>query len=79
MSAPRLNCRETFMRLDDYLDRELTAAEMKLVEEHLAQCATCAGEFGVEKELLDGIRARLARLRMPEELKAKIFASLDRP
>ena len=78
MSEPKLNCSETFMRLDDYLDRELTAGEMKAVEGHLAQCAACAGEFGVEKELLDGIRARLGRLRMPEALKAKIFASLDR-
>lgn len=78
MSAPKLNCSEAFMRLDDYLDRELTAAEMTQVEEHLEQCATCAGEFGVEKALLDTIREKLARLRMPEDLKAKIFASLDR-
>jgi anti-sigma factor (TIGR02949 family) len=78
VSEPLLSCQETFRRLDDYLDRELSAQDMVAVEAHLRACAICAPEFEVERELLDAIRARLTRLRVPEELKARISALLDR-
>lgn len=78
MSEPLLSCTETFRRLDDYMDRELSAEETVAVEAHLRACAMCSGEFEVERELLDAIRARLTRLRVPQELKARISALLDR-
>lgn len=78
MNEPLLSCSETFRRLDDYLDRELSAEEAVAVETHLRACAMCSGEFEVERELLDAIRSRLTRLRVPDELKAKISALLSR-
>lgn len=77
MSAPELNCTETFRRLDDFVDRELDAGELAAVEAHLSRCAECAGEFGAEREIMAAIRAKLAHLRMPQDLKAKISARLD--
>ncbi len=78
MSAPRLTCRETFLKLDDYVDRELAPDEIAAVEAHLGRCAECAGEFGVERDILVAIRGKLAHLRAPQGLKAKISALLDR-
>ena len=76
MSTEPLNCAETVRRLDDYVDRELSAEELAAVEEHLEQCALCAGEFVVERELLDEIRVKLTRLRMPAGLMARISSRL---
>lgn len=77
MTDPALSCSETFRRLDDYLDRELRPDEMTAVEAHLRRCTECAGEFDVERDLLTSIRDKLARLRVPPELRARIAAQLD--
>jgi mycothiol system anti-sigma-R factor len=71
-----ISCAETFRRLDDYLDRELTAEELKLVEEHLELCAICAAEFKLEREVLEDIRAKLCRIALPDGLRARISARL---
>ncbi len=76
MNVNRLNCEQTFARLDDYLDRELTPAELAEVAQHLERCVVCAGEFGVEARLLEEIRLKLRRVRAPAELMAKIEARL---
>ena len=76
---PSFDCDETFRRLDDYLDRELSEAETAAVEEHLRGCLRCSEEFSVERELLDGIKAKLSRLRVPDRLKSRIAALLSEP
>ena len=72
-----LNCAETFRRLDDYVDRELSTEEYTAVAAHLEQCAICAGEFAVERDLLDQIRGKLTRVRMPADLMARIVSRLS--
>jgi mycothiol system anti-sigma-R factor len=71
-----LTCAETFAHLDDYLDRELSAADLAEVEYHLERCAVCSEEFGVEKELLADLKAKLNRVRMPDGLRERIAARL---
>jgi len=71
-----LDCRETFSRVDDYLDRELSAEEQRAVEEHLERCAMCAEEFRIERAVLDDLRAKLRRVRAPEGLLGRISARL---
>jgi mycothiol system anti-sigma-R factor len=68
----RLTCEETFRRLDDYLDRELSADEMVLVEQHLRTCAACAGEYAFEAGVLRTIRSKLHRLHAPPALRDRI-------
>lgn len=68
----RLTCEETFRRLDDYLDRELSADEMALVEQHLHTCEACAGEYAFEAGVLRTIRAKLQRLHAPPALQSTI-------
>jgi anti-sigma factor (TIGR02949 family) len=74
----RYTCEETFVRLDDYLDRELTAEEMELVRQHLETCVVCAAEYSFEGGLLQEIRSRLERLAAPADLLQKVRGALNR-
>lgn len=77
MSAPdRYTCEEAFARISDYLDRALSAEEMRLVREHLETCAVCAREFGYEASVLDGIRKKLDHIDLPADLIARISRKL---
>ena len=72
----RYTCEEAFRRLDDYLDRELSAEEMRLVHEHLDICAGCAREFNFEASVLRGVREKLRQINLPDSLQARILAAL---
>ena len=73
----RISCSETLLRLDDFVDRALSPAELELVEEHLLECVQCATKFRFEASVLDAIRARLSRLAAPEQLLRSIRERLD--
>lgn len=72
----RYTCDEVLRRLDDYLDRALTAGEIHRVEEHLADCLACASAARFERTLIEGIRARLRRVAVPAELRQLIHTRL---
>lgn len=72
----RYTCEETFRRLNDYLDRELSAHEMQLVREHLEICAVCAREFAFEESVLKEVRAKVQRIAAPPDLLAKVSLAL---
>ena len=78
MSSPdRLDCHETFRLLDDYLDRELSVDEQRLVEQHLEECARCSSEFSFEANVLEQIRLKIKRVDLPADLLQKIRSRLD--
>jgi anti-sigma factor (TIGR02949 family) len=68
----RISCSEMVFRLDDFVDRSLSAAELELVEEHLLECAECARKFRFEASLVESLRERLSRIAAPDELLARI-------
>ncbi|AHG89421.1 putative transmembrane anti-sigma factor [Gemmatirosa kalamazoonensis] len=74
----RLTCEEAFRRLDDFLDRELSAAETELVHEHLEICAGCAREFRFEASVLRGVRAKLRQIEvtLPAGLRDRVLRAL---
>jgi hypothetical protein len=72
----RYTCQETFDRLNDYLDRELSPDEMRLVIEHLEVCAFCALEFKFEARLIQEVRAKLHALPAPPSLLEKVRGAL---
>lgn len=72
----RFTCEEVFARLDDYLDRELSADDMRMIREHLETCAACAGEHRFELGVLDGVREKLRRLSVPSDLMARIASRI---
>lgn len=73
----RISCSEMVLRLDDYLDRALGPADLELVEEHLLECAKCAEKFRFETSLIDGLRDRLSRIALPEQLARRIRERLE--
>jgi anti-sigma factor (TIGR02949 family) len=74
----RYTCQETFARLDDYLDRELTPEEMRRVVEHLEVCAYCMLEFQFEARLLQEVRAKVRAIPAPEGLLDRIRGAIGR-
>jgi anti-sigma factor (TIGR02949 family) len=80
MSDPldRITCESAFRRLDDFLDRQLSPDEMRLVEEHLHICAECTREFTFEASVLAGVRQKLASIAVPGDLLARISAQINR-
>jgi anti-sigma factor (TIGR02949 family) len=76
----RFTCEEAFRRLDDFLDRELSAQEMELVREHLEICEGCAREFRFEASVLNGVRAKMRQVETSVEttaaLQARVLAAL---
>jgi anti-sigma factor (TIGR02949 family) len=78
MAGPtRLTCEEVFDRLDDFLDRELSPEEIRLVEEHLETCAACAGEHRFESRVLESVRSKLRRITLPAALRGEILRRLS--
>lgn len=73
----RLTCEEVFARLDDFLDRELSPEQMRLVNEHLDTCAACASEHRFERQVVDSVRAKLQRIELPADLRQSILARLS--
>ncbi len=82
MSSPdhldRVTCEDAFRRIDDFLDRELSADEQERIRGHLEICAACASEFEFERSVIDGVKMKLRRVRVPSDLMAKISAMLAR-
>lgn len=74
----RLSCEEVFRRLDDFLDRELSADEMQMVQTHLDVCAQCANEFDFERRTLDAVREKLQRIEAPADLRRRIARAIDK-
>ena len=72
----RKTCEDAFRRLDDYLDRQLSADEMRLVEEHLHICDACTREFAFEASVLKGVKQKLGHLSAPPDLLSRILAQL---
>lgn len=78
MTLDRYTCLETVRRLDDYLDRELSAEERIEVERHLETCDGCLKRFQFEAAVLDELRAKLRRVSVPATLADRLRAALRR-
>ncbi len=72
----RFTCEDMFRRLDRFLDRTLSADELRLVRAHLELCATCASEYRFEESLLDELRVKLGRIEGPSDLMTRIRAAI---
>lgn len=74
---PGLTCTEVFNRLDDYLDRNLSAEEVALVARHLDDCAVCAREYRFEASVLECLKTRLRRIDIPPHLLSSVLLRLQ--
>lgn len=76
-SETQAACEAILRLLDDYIDRELSAADMHMVERHIADCLRCAGRYRFEASLIHEVRSRLRRISLPGDLMARIRLRLD--
>jgi anti-sigma factor (TIGR02949 family) len=76
MTLDRYTCLETVRRLDDYLDRELSAAERHEVERHLETCDRCLHRFRFEAAVVDQLRTKLRRVSVPNTLADRLRDAL---
>ena len=70
-------CEAILRRLDDYVDRELSPRDMRMVERHIEECLRCAGAYRFESGLIRAVRSRLRRTRLPGDLMARIRLRLE--
>ena len=68
----QMTCEETFRRLDDFLDHELSESECLLVQEHLEICAICAAKVKFEASIWSEVRTKLQRTAVPPGLREKV-------
>ena len=73
-----LSCHETFLRLNDYVDRELSPAEHDSVAAHLLECAKCASMFEFEADIMADLKAKLGRIQLPPSLKDRVLDAIER-
>ena len=76
MKPSAFDCRQAFSRLDDFVDRELTAEEMEQVKQHLELCQTCAMEFRFEAELIDAVKDKVRRVDLPPTLIEEVIEAI---
>ena len=66
------DCKAAYLRLNDYLDRELAPEEVVLVKAHLEKCRVCAMEYEFEASLLIQLKMKLCEGSAPDELKQAV-------
>jgi len=72
-----MDCGKADRRMYRYLDGEITVWRRWRITRHLNRCPPCANGFDFEVELREVIATR-CREEVPEDLKARIKAALDR-
>ena len=72
----RYTCEEVFRRMDEYINRELSASETERVRAHLETCAACAGEYAFEEDVLRRVREKLRHVAVPAALRERIEQQL---
>ena len=69
------SCKKFRLMADEYIEGELTAAEMREFEAHIAECEDCRKEFEELRALKEAIRS--AEEEMPEGLHSRIMPSIE--
>ena len=71
-----ISCAEAVEQLWAYLDDSLSEEDKARLEEHLAFCRVCCGEVEFAQELR-GFLARSAAEELPDDVRARLVATLD--
>ncbi len=74
-----MSCIETVARLHLYLDRELSAEEVVIVQQHLADCPTCDCRFHFDLGLKRLIHERCTIERAPAHLREAVLRLAHMP
>lgn len=66
------DCKEALHRLYQYLDRELTEEDQRIVKAHLHHCPPCKDLFHFEENVLTFIGATCRQTAAPLSLRDKV-------
>lgn len=72
-----MKCTDIKRHIDDYLDRQLSSADRFSFEQHVADCAECAGKLKIARSLLTDLQ----NLPVPEPLEnfeQRVFSEVGR-
>lgn len=69
------SCKKFRLWADEYIEGELTAAEMRELEAHIAECEECRKELEELRALKEAIKS--AEKEMPAELHSRIMSSIE--
>jgi anti-sigma factor (TIGR02949 family) len=69
--ASSMNCRELIGVILEYLEGEMTPADVEEFEAHLAKCAPCRAYLATYRKTKD-LAADVGRIEMPEEMKERL-------
>ena len=67
-----MNCAECEEKLDGYLDRELTEAEIVEVRQHLVDCPQCEDQFELQVHLKRVVKVCCDQGEAPARLREKL-------
>jgi mycothiol system anti-sigma-R factor len=68
-----MNCMETVARLHLYIDRELSAEEIAIVQQHLKDCPSCECRFHFDMHLKRLMHEKCTIEKAPERLRAAVM------
>ena len=68
-----MNCFETIARLHLYIDRELSAEEIAVVQSHLEDCPSCECRFHFDEGVKRLIHERCTIVRAPAHLREAVL------
>lgn len=71
-----MECRECLERLYPYLDKELSEADIAIVQKHLDDCRGCARHFVFEAKLIRRVHDACADEKAPDQLRERIILRL---
>jgi anti-sigma factor (TIGR02949 family) len=74
-----IDCYEATARLHLYLDRELSAEEIEIVQEHLAACPRCTCRFRFDLQIKRLIHERCHIAHAPEHLRDAVMRIAHTP
>lgn len=70
MVEPRMSCESFMSRLDAYLDDALSAEEMRRMDAHADECAKCARELNMGRQLVQMLRGLDDGIVVPLDVQA---------
>lgn len=74
-----MNCVETVARLHLYIDRELSAEEVAIVQQHLTNCSSCDCRFHFDMKLKRLMHEKCTIEKAPEHLRATVMRIANAP
>ena len=78
MKLERLSCRKRLALLCDYLDKELSESERKVVDEHRRSCRPCSELLASLRRTVQTLRKLKRRSKAPPSARRKLRAALAR-